>query len=158
MGASEPMTVLSLCLFYYGLFVVSSVVPWVNAEVILLSLVPLARSQADLVILAVLATVGQMTGKGVLYWTAWRTVRRGTSHAHEKLARWQAWIDGRYSRRAPLVFLSAAVGVPPFYIVTLAAGALRIRFVEFLAVGCSGRLVRFGCIALFPRLVFGPAI
>lgn len=158
MSASEPMTLVSLYLFYYGLFVVSAVVPWVNAEVILLSLVPLARSQTDLGILAVLATAGQMTGKGVLYWTTRRTISLGTSSGHEKLARWQTWLDGRGSRLVPLVFLSAAVGVPPFYIVTLAAGALRIRFAEFLAVGCTGRLVHFGCLAWFPRVLFGPAI
>lgn len=51
---------------YYGLAVTSALVPWVNAELIMLSAVPLAETQAQLGLLAGVVTLGQMTGKGAM--------------------------------------------------------------------------------------------
>lgn len=46
-----------------------------------------------------------------------------------------------------LVFASAVTGVPPFYGVSLATGALGMRLRSFVLNGFGGRLVRFGAIA-----------
>ena len=47
-----------------------------------------------------------------------------------------------------IVLTSSIVGVPPFYVTTVLAGALRMSFARWLIVGSMGRLVRFGAIVL----------
>ena len=58
-----------MTLWCFGLTVASAVFPWVNAELIVLSLPAFASSKAGLLVLVLIATAGQMTGKCVLYWT-----------------------------------------------------------------------------------------
>ncbi|MFI7587727.1 hypothetical protein ACIB24_11695 [Spongisporangium articulatum] len=50
-------------------------------------------------------------------------------------------------RAAGLVLFSAAVGVPPLAVVTIAAGARRTSLPVFAVCALVGRLVRFGVIA-----------
>ena len=51
---------------YFGLAVLSAVVPWFNAEVVMLSAVPLAASPLQLGLLVGAVTAGQMTGKATM--------------------------------------------------------------------------------------------
>jgi membrane protein YqaA with SNARE-associated domain len=66
-----------------------------------------------------------------------------------------SWTE-RFEAAAPgpftLVFVSSALGIPPFYVVSILAGALQIQFSRFLGAGLCGRLVRFGLLALIPGL------
>jgi membrane protein YqaA with SNARE-associated domain len=47
---------------------------------------------------------------------------------------------------------SGMVGVPPFYVVTVLAGTLRVSLAEFLLIGTVGRAVRFIALAALPLL------
>ena len=49
---------------YYGLAVVSAVIPWVNAELVMISAIPVANSPSALAALVVVVSAGQMTGQG----------------------------------------------------------------------------------------------
>jgi hypothetical protein len=55
-------------LAYFGLSFVSAVIPWVNAELVMISAIPLAASSTALASLVVVVSAGQMTGspEGVL--------------------------------------------------------------------------------------------
>lgn len=133
----------------YGAFVLSAVVPWVNAEVLLLSMTPFVRSWSDAAVLVVVATAGQITGKVGIYWVGRvagdaARLRPGRGAACE---RWRARMTRRPGSAVSLLFFSATVGVPPFYVLTVLAGVLRVRFVAFLAAGTIGRLLHFGLIA-----------
>ena len=48
---------------------------------------------------------------------------------------------------------TAALGWPPFYGVSLLAGALKINVATFLSLGLIGRVVRFGVLAWGARAV-----
>jgi membrane protein YqaA with SNARE-associated domain len=120
-----------------SLSIVSALVPWVNGEVILLSLTAVARSPWARLLLVLSASAGQMAGKCVLYWAGKGVIRFEQSPA----------------RMLSLVFVSSAVGIPPFYVITILAGVLRVRFGPFFAVGACGRVVRFGALAFIPWLV-----
>jgi membrane protein YqaA with SNARE-associated domain len=52
-----------------------------------------------------------------------------------------------------LIFLSALIGIPPFFIVSVAAGAIGLAFPRFLAVGAAGRLAHFTVVAFVPEFV-----
>src|SRR5258706_14137223 len=96
---------------------------------------------------------GQMVVKSVLFLGGGR-LTRSTLQAH--LVRWR--LDGRTRRaRAPLVGISAFTGLPPFYLVSIAAPALGVSFRTFLAVGLAGRLLRFGVLVALPLLIAHPS-
>jgi membrane protein YqaA with SNARE-associated domain len=138
---------------YYALAVVSAVVPWANAEVLMLSAVPLTGSPMHLGVLVVAVTLGQMTGKSVMYWASRHA-------AYPRGRRLQSVIDrGReHFHRHPrgalgVMLVSALMGLPPFYLVVLAAGALNIAFIRFFVVGFAGRLAHFALVAFVPHLI-----
>lgn len=137
----------------YILALVSALVPWVNAEVLMLAALPFARSPLHLALLVALMTLGQMTGKSAMYWCSRRAAFRPTLRMRDSMARWKARLDRHPRSALGVVLLSSAVGIPPFYIVSIVAGALNIAFGRFLVVGTLGRLVHFAALALVPQLI-----
>lgn len=130
---------------------VSGFVPFVNAEAYLVSVSVLAPGAA-LGGVVVAATLGQMTAKCLLYLTG-RGLIRGPRRRHGAcLARVTDLLERSEASAAVLVFASALAGLPPFYVVTFAAGALGFPFGRFVALGSLGRLLRFGAVFLVPRL------
>ena len=126
--------------------VVSSLIPLVNAELLLIGLAVASPASAPL--LVVVMAAGQMVGKSVLFLGGGRLTR---SKLESRLARWR--LDGRTRRaRAPLIGISAFTGLPPFYLVSIAAPALGVSFRTFLAVGLAGRLLRFGALVALPLI------
>ncbi len=119
----------------------SSLIPIVNAEVILVGLV-LASPPAAL-LLAFGMACGQMVGKTALFLGSERLTRAALA------ARLATWRLDRCPKRARglLVLLSATVGVPPLYLVSVAAPVLGVRLPSFVVFGLTGRLVRFAAIA-----------
>jgi len=148
----ESDGLLWMILGYFGLAVASAVFPWVNAEVIVLSLPAVAPSKTALVILLLVATAGQMTGKCFLYWASRKGNRVLRGRAGEILAKWRERLEAKPSKAVALVLVSSTVGLPPFYLMTLLAGALKMNFLTFLAAGTTGRLVRFGALVTLPHL------
>jgi membrane protein YqaA with SNARE-associated domain len=136
----------------FGLTVLSAIVPWVNAEVIVLSFVALAHSPAELALVVIIATAGQMAGKCVVFW-AGRRGEKWHARAGELSARWRERLTARPWRAVTLVLVSSAVGVPPFFLVTLAAGAVGVNFRRFVVAGSIGRFVRFGALAFLPHAI-----
>jgi membrane protein YqaA with SNARE-associated domain len=51
------------------------------------------------------------------------------------------------------VLVSAVGGVPPFYLVTVCCGVLRLPLRDYLVVGAVGRGLRFAALALLPQLL-----
>ena len=126
---------------------VSAVLPWVNAEVLILSLPAVADSRAELVVLVLISTAGQMAGKCVIYWVA----RHGGVFPSAWIARWmERWRGRAVARPASSIMLVAAsslVGIPPFFAMSVVAGALKMNFGSFFVAGACGRLVRFFALA-----------
>ena len=135
---------------YGGTFVVSllsGLIPLVNAEVFLVGLVRLAvQGPSQLSGIVVAAATGQMVAKIGLYYAGQGLLelprgrhRQKIEAVRRKLERWQT--------KPYLIYaISSVVGLPPFYLTVLAAGAMKIRFRAFLAIGLAGRLIRFAVI------------
>lgn len=139
---------------YYVLAVGSAVLPFVNGELVMLSAIPLAGSRVQLAALVGVVTAGQMTGKALMYWIARRAARRPGSRCAALVGRWRARIPSAQASSLGVAFVSAVAGVPPFYLVTIAAGLLAVSFGRFLAVGALGRLLHFGIVAFIPHFVW----
>lgn len=133
----------------FGVAVASALVPLINIEAYLIGLGALTGS-SDVWFLATVAGVGQMAGKVVWYYLGanavrWGWVRRKLEQpkAAEKLALWQQRTHDRPWISSVLVFVSALTGFPPFAIVSVLAGQLRMSLTLFLVVGGIGRTLRF---------------
>jgi membrane protein YqaA with SNARE-associated domain len=127
---------------------VSAVLPWVNAEAIVVALPLVAHSPAQVAVLVVVVTIGQMSGKCIVYLAGRRGARIGSGRMAERIAKWQARAAGSPGRAVLLVAFSSVVGIPPFYVMSAIAGAVRMNLGWFLAAGTLGRLVRFSALAL----------
>lgn len=125
---------------------VSGVVPLVNAELLVVGAAVLAPAAA-LPLLAAVSAAGQMTTKIVLYGVARRAPSSLPVRARAALERGAERVRGHEGATRSTVLASAILGVPPFYGVSLACGALRIRFASFAVPGFLGRCVRFGALA-----------
>jgi membrane protein YqaA with SNARE-associated domain len=123
-----------------GAGVASALLPLVNAEAY--AVVAATRTHAWLAVALVLAlAAGQTTGKLVLFESA----RRGGTRFAAKLrqSRWAGRVTG-----PPVVLVSAAIGLPPLAIVSLASGAAGQPRWLFALLCLLGRTARFGVIVL----------
>jgi membrane protein YqaA with SNARE-associated domain len=143
-------SLLAMLGIYGGTFVVSLIaglVPLVNTEVFLVGLVRIAVDRSSQLAPIVLsAAVGQMVAKIVLYYTGRSLLDLPRGRYKDKVALLRTKID-RWQTKPYLIYaVSAVLGLPPFYLTVLAAGAMRIRFDAFLVIGLLGRIVRFAAI------------
>lgn len=153
------MTVLALLTVAF----VSALVPVVNLEVYLggMALLGASGSWWEVAGLAAVAAVGQLAGKTLFYLagrgviTLPRRIRVPTGHTGadprrariaERMSRWQRRLQERPWLSAGLVGASASVGLPPFALVSVAAGSLRIPLPVFVLAGMAGRWVRFAAV------------
>lgn len=141
----------------FGVCFFSAIVPIVNAELYLLAASALV-GPAVAPFMIVGAALGQMTGKSLLYWAG-----SGALHLpSERLRRMVEGVQKKYQGGAAapalggtVLFASASVGLPPFYVVTIASGIFRIPFLHFFVIGLLGMLVRCSAVVLAPQLVKG---
>ncbi len=148
------MTAVLAFLTTFGVCALSAVVPVVNSEIYLLAASALAPPELA-VPLIVAAASGQMLGKSIMYFAGVGALRLPS----ERLRRMVARVEQRYRTAGKggatlgggIILLSAVVGLPPFYVVSIACGLFRIPFMQFLLLGTLGRLVRFTVIVLAPQ-------
>ncbi len=119
---------------------------------------PLSSSEAVVVGAALLLPVpglpalvlacagGQMVAKCVLY----GLTRWAPQHLPARARALLSKTDRFREKRGLLglaVFSGSVVSVPPFYLTTLAAGALRVPFLVFLLAGSAGTVARYAALA-----------
>lgn len=132
-----------------GLFVgaaVSGVVPLVNAELLVAGAAVLVGAPA-LPLVALVVGAGQMLTKSLLYGLARWAPARLPGRARRRLDRAAANLTGRGRAVGTMILASALLGIPPFYGVSLAAGAVRVPVATYLVPGAAGRWVRFALLA-----------
>jgi len=115
--------------------------PWINSEVIVGG-AALALAVEQAAWLAVAAAAGQMIAKTGVYclarWAPGRLPRR------MRAALERADVLRRSRRATTLTVLaSSCVSLPPFYLVTLAAGVVRVPLLVFAGAGLTGTFLRY---------------
>lgn len=131
-----------------GLAVLSALVPLINIEAIIV--LASAKDSAPDWLLILMSAVGQMTGKLFWYYGGRELQRFGfvarrmnKPKAKAAMERWHARTEGRPWFTAGLLFVSAVVGLPPYAVIAVLAGVLRVRLWIFLVTGFVGRALRF---------------
>jgi membrane protein YqaA with SNARE-associated domain len=136
-----------LCLTSFAICGLGALLPFVNTEVYLIgaaALVPRALWPPLVVAGTVLL---YYAGRGMVK-LPWRRAQRGLASMQERM-------EARPTVGKLLYSVSAIVGLPPFYVTTLAAGAVGMNFVFFLVVGFVGRLIRFAVVVALPGVAKG---
>ena len=129
----------------------SGILPLVNAELLVVGVV-VAAPEIGVPLVAAVSATGQMLTKTMLFGLARLAPGRLKGKARAALDRAAGAVTARGGAASSLIFASAVTGVPPFYGVSLAAGALGMRLRSFLVSGTAGRLLRFAAIAWAARL------
>jgi membrane protein YqaA with SNARE-associated domain len=136
----------------YVVALVSGFLPLINCEAYLVSVSALSPL-AFVFPLTLAAALGQMSAKVVLYLSGRGVMHLPLGRYRAKLDAVHARFEHRRSRASLFLFGSAATGFPPFYVVAVLAGMLRLSFTSFVIAGTLGRFVRFGVVVIVPQLV-----
>jgi membrane protein YqaA with SNARE-associated domain len=133
---------------------ISGFVPIVNAEIYLIT-VSSFSAKTEIFFLIFISTSGQMIAKSILFLSGrgilnipFHKYEKKIENAKEKFKKWE-------NRSFLFIFLSASSGFPPFYVVSVLSGMLKLNFKWFVISGFLGRFVRFAVAVLFPQLIKG---
>jgi membrane protein YqaA with SNARE-associated domain len=148
------MSELTVWLTTVGYSVLSALVPVFNAEAYLIAASALAPSALAPAIL-VAGTLGQMAGKVVLYYAGRGAVRLPGERIQRALREAEARLGRRPGMESAVLFSSATLGLPPFYLVTLASGMMHLPLPRFVVLGLLGRLLRNAVVVALPQLLRG---
>lgn len=132
-----------------GVGFLSALFPVVNIET-LLAVRSAVSSVETMWLLALVAALGQMVGKLIWYYLGanslqWGWIRRKVEQP-KTAARLELWRTRTHNRpvlAGLLTLVSAAVGIPPFAVLSVLAGQLRMNLWLFCSLGLLGRWVRF---------------
>ena len=132
-----------------GVAFVSALVPLVNIEAYL-GVRGSVGELGSVWLLGFGAAFGQMVGKLIWFYLgarslSWAWVRRRieTPKAEERLETWRRRTHERPVITGGLVLISAFSGFPPFAILAVLAGQLRMSITLFFVLGLVGRWLRF---------------
>ncbi|CAM4053899.1 hypothetical protein GCM10009799_28430 [Nocardiopsis rhodophaea] len=144
--------------FSFGL--VSALLPFLNVELYLLGAAALMGDGA-LFAMAVAAGLGQTLGKIVYYYLGkgvltipWLKRRSATpSRWSERVAQWRAKAEGRPWWAAGLLGVSSFSSIPPFMVIAVLAGTVRMPLWSFVTVTMATRTARFLLLVYAPGTV-----
>jgi membrane protein YqaA with SNARE-associated domain len=140
-----------LLLLTLGFGALSSVVPIFNMETYVV--VAYAKSGHTALEMAAVGSLGQNLGKLVWYYACresldlpWFQKRLQTPKRQAQFEKWGTIAQGNPLMTGLLTFISALVGIPPFFAMAMIAGTLRINVVVFFVTGFLGRTLFFWAI------------
>ena len=146
----RALSTAAVCTATFFLAFASGIIPFVfNMELYLLAVATL--TDAPPVAIVGLATTGQTIAKFLLY-----LVGKGALNIRWVKRSAASKAAGAFAKRPgsglSIVAVSAVVGVPPLYGVSLIAGTLRLPLMAFMLIIVTGFLIRFGGIYFVPEL------
>jgi len=136
----------------FGLCLLSGIVPAVNVELYLIAAAAASPGRLALPLILV-ATSGQMMAKSLLYLAGRRIGRLSVGFSDDRIRTFAERMRSGHAIGHLALLGSAVTGLPPFYAVSIASGALRVSFARFLLLGSCGRCLRFSAVVLAPQAV-----
>jgi membrane protein YqaA with SNARE-associated domain len=141
----------------FAVALVSGAVPVINIEIYLVGAV-VAMDDGALVAMAVAAGLGQTLGKLPYFYVGRGTIavpwmrRKAQTPGKwaERAEGWRRKAEARPAWGAGLVALSSFASVPPFVVVSVLAGVVRMNVVLFSAVTFATRTARFLVVVFAP--------
>jgi len=147
----HDLSPLLICAITVAVSIAGGLIPFSPLEPVLLGVAAIAPPSL-LPLVVVLATLSQMGAKTLLYVGSRKALGTLTGHKRASFERVHRLLDGRRWLQILTVLVSAVVGLPPFYMVTVACGALSLPLRNYLIAGTVGRAARFTAIVMLPQL------
>lgn len=155
LAATDPSAVAILASIAL-LCAVGGLLPFTPMEAIVVGIAVSVRP-ALVVPVIIVATITQMAAKVVVF-AGGRSARAALGSRRQALVdAARERLSGRRSLRVGTTFVSAVAGLPPFYAVTVAYGALRLPFAEYMITGTFGRTLRLAALIIMGRMLV-PAV
>jgi len=121
------------------------VFPWISAEVVVVG-TALLLPPAGVPALVLGCATGQMASKAGVYGLSRVAPHRLPERLRRLLSRTDR-LRGRGHLMAFMVLPSALVSLPPFYLVTIACGVMRLPFALYALLGLLGTTARYAFLA-----------
>jgi membrane protein DedA with SNARE-associated domain len=153
----DLVSILSIFGIYLGALIIGFIcgfIPVGGSEVFLVAITLLLPKGSILPILLIilLMVAGQMAAKSIFYFGGKGLIKvsvkknnKAYNNTAKKFKKWG-------TRIGTLIFLSAAIGIPPFFLTSFLSGSFKINYFKFLFFGSFGWLIRFSAIIIFPYL------
>jgi membrane protein YqaA with SNARE-associated domain len=151
---TEPTSLLVWCATTLAITTAGSVLPFSPIEPYLLAL-PTAAPKGWLLPLVLLAVVGHMVGKALLYYASRNAAQSIPTRYEGRVEAARRGLLGSRPIQFATIAASSVAGVPPFYVVTVLCGALRVPAAAFLILATIGRAVRFAALVALANIVTG---
>jgi membrane protein YqaA with SNARE-associated domain len=141
--------------FIFSIF--SALIPFVNLEFYLVVVSAIAPdSWSFLTIILFIATSGHMIAKGILYGTGRGVLNfslNNDKYGIKQIRELHLKMEKMEGKTNAFLFFSGVTGLPPFYLVAILAGTLRINFWNFFVFGFLGRAIRLAIVLALPQLL-----
>ncbi len=147
-------TLVIVCATTFAVCVAGAIIPLINTEIYLLSAVALSPP-SYIAPLVVMATLGQMVGKVVMFYGGRGVLRIKHDRVKNGVAKMRAKLEHRPWFARAVLFSSATFGLPPLYVMSIAAGTIGMGITTFFLIGTAGRLIHFTVVALLPQYAKG---
>lgn len=125
-----------------------------NTEIFLLY-VGATANPAQLPALVLLAGLGQMCAKSLLYYGGRGVLKLPEGRGRAGIEVLRTRLAGGRRAAGGVTFVSALIGLPPFYAISVLAGTLGWPFSRFVLYGITGRILRFSAVLFLPGLLKG---
>lgn len=147
-----------LATFIFSVF--SALIPFLNLEFYLAAVSAVApNSLTYLTAILLIATFGHMIAKGILYGTGRGVLKISVNNSSsskfstKQIKELQLKMEKSRARNSAFLFFSGVTGLPPFYLVAILAGTLKLNFWNFFICGFAGRLIRLAFVLALPQLI-----
>ncbi len=104
-----------------------------------------------LVPVVLVAAASEVMAKSLIYAAGGQADRVLSPKKRAAMDRVRVYLTGKRSFRLAAIFGSALSGFPPFYVVTVACGVLRLPLRDYLVAGVIGRSGRYAALVLLSR-------
>ncbi len=150
-------SILSIFGIYFGTLIVAFIcgfIPIASSELFLVAAYLFLPKGSVFPVIAIilLMVLGQMIAKSIFYFAGKGiikiSVKKNNKKFRKAIKKFKKWEN----KLGALIFLSAAIGVPPFYITSFLCGSFKINYFKFLLFGSLGWIIRFSAILVFPYL------
>src|SRR4051812_22251025 len=129
--------------------------PLVSIEALLVLATRLGAVPGELVVLIALGALGHQVAKTLTYYAGAGMFELPRSNMRARIEAAKARIE-RWNKRPRLImFIAAATGLPPLYLLGfIARPVMKMRFRTFTAISLSGRVLRYITLVVVARLFY----
>jgi membrane protein YqaA with SNARE-associated domain len=113
--------------------------------------IALFAGPAMLLPVAIVAGTTEVLAKSLIYSAGTHTEKALSPRRRAGLDRARGYLSGKRPLRVAVILGSAISGIPPFYAMTIAYGALRLPLVDYMIAGSVGRAGRYATLVLLSR-------